>query len=244
VKEKNRVLIAVLCYNEEIQIRKTIERVKVAISQLPFILDIRIFDDASTDSSPRLLEKIPHVSFQINKKNLGYAGNLRRVVSHAFEEQYDYLVVIDGDGQHDPGNIEILLNKITEGYDSVIASRYGNLCEYNQKATRRIGAFLYRILLLLLGCGWVSDPTSGNFAISRSIAQFLSQLSPEYYLLDAALIFAMKLCSKELCFAPAIFYQYPDQKSMHDQFLWSLGSFFRVVQTLAKLRKTKVSNFI
>ena len=99
--------------------------------------------------------------------------------------------------------------------------------------------FLYRLLLFSLGCGWVADPTSGNFAISRPVIHLLAEISPGFYILDASLILAMTKASPRFCSVPGLFHE-QSQRSMHENLLWSIGSFSKTVNAVIQLSRRNV----
>ena len=45
----------------------------------------------------------------INKKNLGYGGNIKKCISYAIKNNFDYAVMIHGDGQYSPKYIKSLV---------------------------------------------------------------------------------------------------------------------------------------
>ena len=240
-----RVLIAVPCYNEECRVEGVVNDLLEIVGTLPFKCDIRVFDDASTDRSRELLEQIQPVSVVVSEHNLGYAANLARIYDYAYKQEYDALFVFDGDGQHDPKNLILLLDRISKGYESVSASRYVVGNDFKLTFPKRIGVFLYRVVLLILGCGWVSDPTSGNFALSKPMIMLLAKLSSRYYVMEASLVYVMKRSGLRFCSVPGKFYQYEDLVSMYDYSLvWSLKSFMKVVQTVIQLSRIQVSHII
>jgi glycosyltransferase involved in cell wall biosynthesis len=56
---------------------------------------------------------------------MGYGVALQTGYKYAFDSGYDYLVQLDGDGQHDPAYVPQLLKIITSGAaDLVLGSRF------------------------------------------------------------------------------------------------------------------------
>jgi glycosyltransferase involved in cell wall biosynthesis len=66
---------------------------------------------------------VPHLDLT---NNVGLAGVTRMGFMYAWENGYDCAMVVDGDGQHPPKYIKLLIDKIEEGYDYVIGSRFVN----------------------------------------------------------------------------------------------------------------------
>jgi len=62
-------------------------------------------------------------------EHMGYGGNLRYGLTKAMEMGAAYMVEIHGDGQFDPSVIPVALQKIREGYDFVLGSRFINMLQ-------------------------------------------------------------------------------------------------------------------
>jgi len=76
-----------------------------ALQQLPFVI---VVDDASTDGTADLLEGLPVIVLR-NEQNRGKAASLMRGAEAAIERGASAIVTLDGDGQHDPGDIAAML---------------------------------------------------------------------------------------------------------------------------------------
>src|SRR4051794_6831345 len=94
-----RVLTAIPVYNEQAHLEPVLNEV------LRFAGDVLVVDDGSTDETPELLRKFPGVQVIRHSRNLGYGAGLRSAFSRAIESNYDGLVTIDCDGQHEPSLI-------------------------------------------------------------------------------------------------------------------------------------------
>jgi glycosyltransferase involved in cell wall biosynthesis len=76
-----------------------------ALQQLPFVI---VVDDASTDGTADLLEGLPVLVLR-NEQNRGKAASLLRGAHEAIERGASAIVTLDGDGQHSPEDIPLLL---------------------------------------------------------------------------------------------------------------------------------------
>ena len=76
-----------------------------ALQQLPFVI---VVDDASTDGTADLLEGLPVLVLR-NVQNRGRAASLLRGAHEAIERGASAIVTLDGDGQHSPEDIPLLL---------------------------------------------------------------------------------------------------------------------------------------
>ncbi|MCX6812524.1 MAG: glycosyltransferase [Candidatus Berkelbacteria bacterium] len=118
--------------------------------------DILIIDDNSTDGTADFLLESKEkyrgkFDYQIRPKKLG----LQSAYFFGFEKsmkKYDLILMMDGDGAHDPCVIPKMLGKISKGADLVIGSRYakGGKVEnfpISRRIISRVGNFLCRKII-------------------------------------------------------------------------------------------------
>lgn len=130
--------------------------------------EIIVVDDGSTDSTVDLCSRlgVRVVTHPYSK------GNGAAIKTGARAATGDVLVFMDGDGQHDPDDIEKLLYKFEEGFDLVVGSRSGIA---DQASIARWGAnSIYNRLASWMVNQQIPDLTSGFRAVDRR--KFLSFL--------------------------------------------------------------------
>jgi glycosyltransferase involved in cell wall biosynthesis len=112
--------------------------------------------------------------------NLGVGGALRAGFRFAERYGHERLVQVDADGQHDPANIERLVEQLT-GADLVIGTRFGDPGGYQVDRLRRVVMRLLAWLLSRRAKVRLTDVTSGFRAFGpRSIALFAREYPAEY----------------------------------------------------------------
>ena len=91
-----RTLVIIPAYNEESNIKKTIEKLKEYHQNFDYI----VINDCSTDHTRKICEQYQynHINLPIN---LGIGGAVQTGYLYAWENDYDAAVQVDGDGQHD-----------------------------------------------------------------------------------------------------------------------------------------------
>ncbi|MFY9314722.1 MAG: glycosyltransferase family 2 protein [Burkholderiales bacterium] len=94
--------VVIPAYNEARTIREVAAR---ALAQLPLVI---VVDDGSTDATAAALEGLPVILLR-NDSNRGKAGSLRRGADEAVRRGAAAVVTLDGDGQHCPEDIPLLL---------------------------------------------------------------------------------------------------------------------------------------
>ncbi|MCF6155633.1 MAG: glycosyltransferase family 2 protein [Candidatus Brocadia sp.] len=115
---RNNILIAIPVFNE-IAVYNIIQRVK------NFSLDVLVIDDGSTYSLRKGLINVENIRMIVHPRNLGYGKAIIDAFTYAMKNRYDYLLTIDGDGQHEPEEISLFLREIPfYDYDIISGSRY------------------------------------------------------------------------------------------------------------------------
>ena len=94
-----RDLTALPVFNEERHVVDVISEVR------KYSTDILLVDDGSSDKTPEILKTLRDVSVVRHQQNQGYGAALRTAFTFALSGQYDVLVTIDCDGQHQPALI-------------------------------------------------------------------------------------------------------------------------------------------
>ena len=165
----SKLLVIIPAYNEE-------ENLEKLINELIFRgYDYLVINDCSTDGTEQLLldNEYNHLSLPIN---MGIAGVTQIGFKYAKDFDYDASIVIDGDGQHLPEYIAVLEEKMNEGYDYVIGSRFANVKKpWN---ARMLGSRLISLLLKITTGKTITDPTSGMRMMGKKvIADFSEHLN-------------------------------------------------------------------
>jgi len=115
---KKRVFVVIPAYNEETVIGSVIH----ALEKQGY-KNIIVVDDGSLDATYTISSKTGIIVLH-HLLNRGKGAAIRTGVEAAHILDADVVVTFDGDGQHDPADISILLQKINAGYDVVLGSRF------------------------------------------------------------------------------------------------------------------------
>ena len=117
---KKNVSIIIPVFNEE----KTVQRVVDAITALPFLHELIIVDDASTDNTSGILEGLDRDNIKILTHSEN-AGKTAAIITALAAVTGEITVIQDADLEYDPNEIEFLCNPIWEGSaDVVYGSRF------------------------------------------------------------------------------------------------------------------------
>lgn len=169
------VLVGIPAYNEA----GTIADVVTGAAQ--HADEVLVVDDASSDSTADRARDAGATVVQHTENN-GYGGALNTIFDEAARRNADHLVIIDGDGQHDPSDIPaaVATQRDTEA-EIVIGSRYESTGSDAQLPLyRRAGLAVVNTLTnLSLGVAskesWVKDTQSGFRTYTNDAVQKLSR---------------------------------------------------------------------
>ncbi|MEM1213311.1 MAG: glycosyltransferase family 2 protein [Planctomycetota bacterium] len=113
-----RILVAVPVYNEQQYVMPVIQKITEHASC------VLVVDDGSTDYTPMLLAMQP-VDVIRHKTNLGYGRSLRDAFRWAQSYNFDWLITMDCDEQHEPESLPDFYRAIADDDADIISgSRY------------------------------------------------------------------------------------------------------------------------
>jgi glycosyltransferase involved in cell wall biosynthesis len=180
-------LAVVPAYNEAATVARVVSSIREQAPQF----DVLVVDDGSTDGTGELAAR---AGAQVVRHpfNLGIGGAVQSGFVFALERGYDYMVQIDGDGQHPAQEIDKLTEAMASNptLDMVCGSRFlTSEHGYPAPVSRRTGIHLFAFLLSRIVGQRVSDPTSGfRLYNRRSIALFAGDYPHDYPEVEAVLM--------------------------------------------------------
>lgn len=166
-----KLLIIIPAYNEQENIERVVENLKNNFSQYDYI----VVNDGSADRTAEICTKNGYHLLNL-PINLGLAGAVQAGMKYAYRHGYDAALQFDADGQHRPEFIQPMLDKLAEGYDIVIGSRF--VTEKKPRSLRMLGSTLITFAIQVTTHVKIKDPTSGMRVYNRTmIQQFATQLN-------------------------------------------------------------------
>jgi glycosyltransferase involved in cell wall biosynthesis len=116
--------------------------------------------------------------------NLGIGGALRCGFRWALDSGYDTVVQVDGDGQHDPGQVDVLLDALRDSQaDMVVGSRFADGAgHYPVSMLRRLGMRTLSARVRRVAGVRILDSSSGFRAIRRPLLDRFAADYPVEYL--------------------------------------------------------------
>lgn len=151
-----KLLIMIPAYNEAENIERVVGNLIKNYPQYDYV----IINDGSTDDTRKICAR-NGFNFIDLPVNTGLSGAIKSGMRYANFYGYDYVVQLDGDGQHDPVYIQDLKNTMEQtGCDIVIGSRFKT--ERKPINARMIGSQIITMAIWLTTKGkYIGDVTSG-----------------------------------------------------------------------------------
>lgn len=173
----SRTLVLIPAYNEEGAIGAVVWEVRETLPEVPVL----VVDDGSSDATANVARAAGARVLSL-PCHLGLGGCVQAGYRLAFELGYEEVVPIDGDGQHDPRYIPVLLEALrTFDCEMAIGVRRQSLGGVTTSPVRRMGILFFRLLLRLILGRPVSDPTSGFVAVNRRALEVFARSFPLEY---------------------------------------------------------------
>ena len=179
------LLIVVPAWNEEGAVGDVVRSLHESMPGTPVL----VIDDCSVDGTVDVARAagaevltLPH--------HLGLGGCVQAGYKLAFELGFDYVIRVDGDGQHDAKDVPRVFDRLrTSGCEMVIGSRFVANNGSRTGAVRSIGIHFFRMVLRPILGKPVHDPTSGFVGVNRrALAVFSRSFPLEYPEIEALVV--------------------------------------------------------
>jgi len=164
---KKRTLAVIPCYNEESTIGSVVLKAKRHVNK------VLVVDDGSNDDTPNIAKQAGAIVISHNK-NQGKGSVIKTGFKYALANNFDYVVTLDGDGQHNPDELPIILGDLmNNGHDITIGLRYGNKTEMPK--WRKVGKRILDYATSFGNGGYVTDSQCGFRAFNKKAIESLNQ---------------------------------------------------------------------
>jgi glycosyltransferase involved in cell wall biosynthesis len=183
------LLVLAPAFNEEGAIAGVVKAIHQTMPGVPVL----VVDDCSLDGTVDAAKaagaevlSLPH--------HLGLGGAVQAGYKLAFELGFQYVIRVDGDGQHDARDIPRIFEALRKsGCEMVIGSRFLNGDAPHTSVLRSLGISFFRLILRPILGKEVRDPTSGFVGVNRSALQVFSKSFPlEYPEIEALVVLQRK----------------------------------------------------
>lgn len=170
-----KVLIFIPAYNEQYTIKSVAEDLRLHCPHYDYV----VIDDGSTDDTRKVCREngLSCITLPVN---LGLDGVFQTGIRYALLKGYDIAMPFDGDGQHNAEYVKPMVNKMMEGYDIVIGSRFVD--GKKRGGLRVMGSGIISFFFKLTTGTRITDPTSGMRMVNKKMIRALCDnlnLGPE-----------------------------------------------------------------
>ena len=223
-----KVLFVIPAYNEEANIKRVLDEIKKEVKNA----DVIVINDSSTDNTKQIVKKCG-IRCIDSIFNMRYAWAVQTGLKYAYQNNYDYVIQFDGDGQHIASEAIKLLDEIKKSkVDIVIGSRFLNNTGYNSNKFRRLGTKIFEILIRIFCKVKIADPLSGFQCINSRVIEKYAKMGeyPEYP--DANLIIEMLLSGYKIKEVPVKMRTREEGISMHSGIIKPIKYMFNMFYTI------------
>lgn len=176
-----KIAAIVPAYNEQGSIAQVVKEINETSQNSRLIIDAVVINDCSSDETPQIISSVLCVPLHL-PINLGIGGAVQTGLKYALENNYDYAVQVDGDGQHPSNEIPKLINAAQKNnWDVVIGSRFINKEGFQSSFARRIGIGYFMWLNKILVNKKITDNTSGFRLLNRKALEIVCEYYPDEY---------------------------------------------------------------
>lgn len=170
--------VVVPALNEAENLAVVVPRILDALELVDMNGHVVVVDDGSTDKTRAVVDDLadrhPAVHLLSLGRNMGKATALRRGFDEALREGAEVVVMMDADGQDDPAELPLLLDRLADGADLVTGARTVR----NDRFVKRNTSKLYNAATARLSGAPGKDFNSG-FKVMR--AEVARDASPMLY---------------------------------------------------------------
>lgn len=141
--------------------------------------DVLVIDDGSRDSTAKVARDAGATVIQL-PFNMGVGGAMRTGFKYAKNRGYSRVIQVDADGQHDPRDIQLVLDGLANA-DIAIGARFAEKGDYVVKGPRKWAMNVLAWTISRIAGTRLTDVTSGfRAANTKAIRQYVDHYPAEY----------------------------------------------------------------
>jgi len=179
-------------FNEEGSIAHVVDALNNFARSYGIHLDVVVVNDCSKDNTGNIINTLNCVALHL-PNNLGIGGAVQTGYKYAFQQGYDFVIQVDGDGQHPAEEIpKLISHQLKFGNNVVIGSRFIDKTGFQSSWLRRFGINYFKNLIYMLVGFKITDSTSGFRMLDAKALQLVCNYYPDEYPEPEAVIYYAK----------------------------------------------------
>jgi glycosyltransferase involved in cell wall biosynthesis len=174
-----KIIISIPAYNEEKTLPYVLEEIKKYVDSDKYNYEILVLNDGSKDRTVEVAKK--HGAKVIsNKRNRGLAETFKAEMRECLKMKADIIIHTDADGQYHSKHIPELIEKVKEGNDLVLGSRFKGDIE-SMPIMKRVGNIAFSKVLSSLTKTTITDSTTGFRGFTAEVAREIHYINSFTY---------------------------------------------------------------
>ena len=149
--------------------------------------DVLVVDDGSGDSTHDRA-KSAGAKIVKHEKNMGKGAAIKSGLKEALSYDYDILILLDGDGQHNPDCIPSFISNMAVN-ELIIGSRFKNGNPENMPVWRKLSNKITTNLIKFVTGYKLTDSQSGFRALSRNAAGLFLDIKYDDYVYESEMLY-------------------------------------------------------
>jgi glycosyltransferase involved in cell wall biosynthesis len=174
-----KIIIAIPAYNEEKTLPFVLTEINQVMSTTNYNYQILVLNDGSKDRTIEVAEQYDALVVS-HKRNRGLAETFRSEMRECLKLNPHIIIHTDADGQYHSKHIPELIQKVEQGYDLVLGSRFRGKIE-DMPILKRFGNIAFSKVLTSLTGVKITDSTTGFRAFTPEVAREINYINTFTY---------------------------------------------------------------
>jgi glycosyltransferase involved in cell wall biosynthesis len=168
------IIVTIPAWNEEKTITPVIKDIKRVMDEKGYDYKIMVVDDGSDDKTSEVSKKAG--AEVIRKEHSGLLETFKKEMQECVKRKAEIIVHTDADGQYLAEDIPRLIEKLKQGNDLVLGSRFQKLPK-SLSFSKKYGNIIFTKALSLLVGTKITDSTTGFRAFNLKVASNIKYIS-------------------------------------------------------------------